>query len=232
MNFKLGKINQKEIITCILLVIVGYMFAKLFTRMNARFRVGGQSVPDYCKSPKCLYGTYPYSSKQDICNKVSQSNCEKTWYKNTAKGGDGTAEIGIGCYWNKAGKQCITPGTGFKSTSGCPQKKCAETPTPTPPGKTPTPTPTPSSGKFSCSGSTCISDSKGTYNASDCSNSCGFSCNASNTCITGLSGSGTYDTKDECQKKCSSSIWTSWWMIMIYIIVGLFIIIAIAMSLN
>ena len=212
MNFKLGKINQKEIITCILLVIVGYMFAKLFTRMNARFRVGGQSVPDYCKSPKCLYGTYPYSSKQDICNKVSQANCEKTWYKNTAKGGDGTAEIGIGCYWNKAGKQCITPGTGFKSTGSCPQTKCSysppgktPTPTPTPPGKTPTPTPTPSSGKFSCSGS---------------------------TCITGLSGSGTYDTKDECQKKCSSSIWTSWWMIMIYIIVGLFIIIAIAMSLN
>jgi len=215
MNFKFGKINEREVITCLLLIVVGYMSARLFTRMNARFRVGGQSVPDYCKSPKCLYGTYPYSSKQDICNKVSQANCEKTWYKNTAKGGSGNTEIGIGCYWNEAGKKCVTPGTGFKSAGSCPQTKCSYSPpgktpippgkTPTPPGKTPTPTPTPSSGKFSCSGS---------------------------TCITGLSGSGTYDTKDECQKKCSSSIWTSWWMIMIYIFVGLFIIIAIAMLLN
>ena len=230
MNFKFRKINQKEVITCLLLIVVGYMSARLFTRMNAGFRVGGQSVPDYCKS-KCLYGAYPYSSKQDICNKVSQANCSNTWYKNTAKGGeDGKTEIGIGCYWNEEGKQCITPGTGFKSASGCPQKKCAETPTPpgkTPPGKTPTPT-----SKYSCSGSTCISDSKGTYNASDCSDSCGFSCNASNTCISGLSGSGTYDTKDECQKKCSSSIWTSWWMIMIYIVAGLFFILLIGFALS
>ena len=109
-------------------------------------------------------------------------------------------------------------------------KSSSSVPTPpgkTPPGKTPTLT-----SKYSCSGSTCISDSKGTYNASDCSDSCGFSCNASNTCITGLSGSGTYDTKDECQKKCSSSIWTSWWMIMIYIVAGLFFILLIGFALS
>ena len=203
MNFKLGKINQKEIITCILLVIAGYMFAEIFTRMNAGFRVGGQSVPNYCKG-KCLYGTYPYPSKQDICNKVSQANCEKTWYKNTAKGGSGNTEIGIGCYWNEAGKKCVTPGTGFKSAGSCPQTKCSYSPpskTPTPPGKTPTPpgkTPT----KYSCSGSKCIANNNGTYTSSNCNN------------------------------KCDSSIWTSWWMIMIYIVVGLFIIVAVAMSLN
>lgn len=215
MNFKLGKIDTKEIITCLLLIIVGYMSAQLFTRMNAGFRVGGQSVPDYCKD-KCLYGTYPYSSKEDICNKVNQSNCEKTWYKNTAKGGDGTAEIGIGCYWNKEGKQCVTPGTGFKSAGGCPQNACSYSPpgktppgkTPpgkTPPGKTP-PGKTPPGKtpplKYNCSGSKCIADNNGTYTSSNCNN------------------------------KCDSSIWTSWWMIMIYIVVGLSIIIAIAMSLN
>ena len=204
MNFKLGKINQKEIITCILLVIVGYMFAKLFTRMNAGFRVSGQSCDctskDDSNPPKCNDGGNPNQSLGRIrtfcTDQTTESNCKTA-----------------------GGRTFVSPNT------------CKWTGPPTPPGKKPTP-PTPSSGKFSCSGSTCISDSKGTYNASDCSNSCGFSCNASNTCITGLSGSGTYDTKDECQKKCSSSIWTSWWMIMIYIIVGLFIIIAIAMSLN
>ena len=221
MNFKLGKINQKEIITCILLVIAGYMFAEIFTRMNAGFRIGGQSVQNYCKG-KCLYGTYPYPSKQDICNKVSQANCEKTWYKNTAKGGSGNTEIGIGCYWNEAGKKCVTPGTGFKSAGSCPQTKCSysppsktptppgKTPTPTPPGKTPTPTPpgktptppgkTPS--KYSCSGSKCIADNNGTYTSSNCNN------------------------------KCDSSIWTSWWMIMIYIIVGLSFILLIGFSLS
>ena len=43
MNFKFGKKNEREVITCLLLIVVGYMSARLFTRMNAGFRVGGQS---------------------------------------------------------------------------------------------------------------------------------------------------------------------------------------------
>ena len=44
MNFKLGKIDKREVITCLLLIIAGYMSARLFTRMNAGFRVGGNII--------------------------------------------------------------------------------------------------------------------------------------------------------------------------------------------
>jgi len=241
MNFKLGKINKREVITCLLLIIAGYMSARLFTRMNAGFRVGGQSVPDYCKSPKCLYGTYPYSDKQDICNKVSESNCEKTWYKNTAK--RGTEEIGIGCYWNKAGKQCVTPGTGFKSASGCLQKECSykppappgktpKPPAPTPPGKTPTP-PGVSKTTWDCTNSKCqeVTGTSGKYdNISDCRAECtatNYSCNAS-TSKCAPDSSGSYTNASDCQKACDSTDWSFWiaviiWVVSIAPIIGGFI---------
>ena len=84
MNFKLGKINQKEIITCILLVIVGYMFAKLFTRMNAGFRVSGQSCDctskDDSNPPKCNDGGNPNQSLGRIrtfcTDQTTESNCK------------------------------------------------------------------------------------------------------------------------------------------------------------
>ena len=62
---------------------------------------------------------------------------------------------------------------------------------------------------YSCSGSTCISGTSGsgTYNSSNCNNMCGFSCNASNICISGSSGSGLYDTMDNCKSECESNIW-------------------------
>jgi len=220
MNFKFGKINEREVITCLLLIVVGYMSARLFTRMNAGFRVGGQSCDctskDDSNPPKCNDGGNPNQSIGRIrtfcTDQTTESNCKT------------------------AGGRTFVPPNTCKWT-GPPTPAPKPPPTPKPPApkppapKPPTPKP-PGSDKFSCSGSTCISDSKGTYNASDCSDSCGFSCNASNTCISGLSGSGTYDTKDECQEKCSSSIWTSWWMIMIYIVAGLFFILLIGFALS
>mgnify|MGYP006153333739 CR=1 FL=1 len=38
----LKKIDSKEVITCLLLIIVGYMTAQLFMRRMNGFRVGGQ----------------------------------------------------------------------------------------------------------------------------------------------------------------------------------------------
>ena len=44
MNFKsiIKKVDNKEVLTCILLIIVGYMTAQLFMRSKNGFRVGGQ----------------------------------------------------------------------------------------------------------------------------------------------------------------------------------------------
>ena len=72
--------------------------------------------------------------------------------------------------------------------------------------------------KYNCSGTKCIIDSTGKYNASNCDNKCGFSCNASDTCIVGLSGSGSYDTKEICESECESTSWI-WYILIIGLII-------------
>ena len=44
------KIDSKEVVTCVLLIVVGYMTAQLFMRKYNGFRVGGQNS---CKCDDC-----------------------------------------------------------------------------------------------------------------------------------------------------------------------------------
>jgi hypothetical protein len=175
MNFKsmVKKVDNKEVLTCILLIIVGYMTAQLFMRKMNGFNVGGQNSCPF-KDVTCKLGQSEYpppSGKSDPCKGISKDKCNKSWYENTIKGGgNNTTPIGIACYWNSSGKDCVTPGTGFKTiTDACPTKSCDASPPPG--GKTPAgPTPT----TYNCSGSMCVnvSGTDGTYSSeSDCLNS-------------------------------------------------------------
>ena len=172
MNLKsiIKKVDNKEVLTCILLVIVGYMTAQLFMRRMNGFNVGGQNSC-YFKDVTCKLGQSEYpipSGKSDPCKGISQDKCNKSWYENTIKGGTGTP-IGIACYWNSSGKDCVTPGTGFHSSSGCPTKSCDA-----PPAGPPAGPPANASSSYNCSGSMCVnvSGTDGTYSSeSDCLNS-------------------------------------------------------------
>lgn len=73
--------------------------------------------------------------------------------------------------------------------------------------------------KYSCSGSKCISDTSGSYITTNCDNMCGFSCNASNICEPGSSGSDTYDTIDICENNCGNS-GNNIWKRILYIGIG------------
>ena len=204
MNLKsiIKKVDNKEVLTCILLIIVGYMTAQLFMRRVNGFNVGGQNSC-YFKDVTCKLGQSEYpipSGKSDPCKGISQDKCNKSWYENTIKGGaNKTTPIGIACLWNSSGKDCVTPGTGFKSSSGCPTKSC-DAPTPGPPGgKTPTPGPT----TYSCNASTnkCEPDSNGSYtNASNCQSNCDVS---------------AWDWP------ANTFTWYSWPILIIYFIVGI-----------
>jgi hypothetical protein len=201
MNFKsiIKKVDNKEVLTCILLIIVGYMTAQLFMRRMNGFNVGGQNSC-YFKDVTCKLGQSEYpipSGKSDPCKGISQDKCNKSWYENTIKGGaNKTTPVGIACLWNSSGKDCVTPGTGFHSSSGCPIKSC-DAPTPGPPGAT-----------YNCSGSMCVSVSgtSGTYsNESDCLNS---DCEKTTSTIN-CSSSG-YFSHDDCynnNKLVDSSKW-------------------------
>ena len=174
MNLKsiVKKVESKEVLTCILLIIIGYMTAQLFMRRVSGFNVGGQTECPF-KDAKCkIDGKHLYSkSAPDICNTLTKESCNDSWYENTIKGGaNKTTPIGIACYWNSSGKDCVTPGTGFKTiTDACPTKSC-DAPTP---GPTPGP-PANASSSYNCSGSMCVnvSGTDGTYSSeSDCLNS-------------------------------------------------------------
>ena len=174
MNLKsiVKKVDNKEVLTCILLIIVGYMTAQLFMRRMNGFNVGGQTECPF-KDAKCkIDGKHLYSkSAPDICNTLTKESCNDSWYENTIKGGgNNTTPIGIACYWNSSGNDCVTPGTGFKTiTDACPTKSC-DAPTP---GPTPGP-PANASSSYNCSGSMCVnvSGTDGTYSSeSDCLNS-------------------------------------------------------------
>ena len=47
------KIDTKEVVTCVLLIVVGYMTAQLFMRKYNGFRVGGQKCVMYSKHKMC-----------------------------------------------------------------------------------------------------------------------------------------------------------------------------------
>jgi hypothetical protein len=168
MNFKsiVKKVDNKEVLTCILLIIVGYMTAQLFMRRMNGFNVGGQNSC-YFKDVTCKLGQSEYpipSGKSDPCKGISEDKCNTSWYENTIKGGaNKTTPIGIACLWNSSGKDCVTPGTGFHSSSGCPTKSCSGSGVkPTPPTP-PTPPPPPS---YSCSSTSIFSADKCLKNGS------------------------------------------------------------------
>ena len=180
----LNKVDSKEVLTCLLLIIVGYMTAQLFMRQINGFNVGGQSEPAFCKD-RCYLGEHLYSkNKPDACGKLTKDKCNKSWYQNTTRGGAGKTPIGIGCYWNEPGKSCVTPGTGFTSDSGCSMTTCSGSGTKpgsgsgTKPGSGSGTKPGSGSGTkptYSCNASTskCAIDTNGSYtNASSCNADC------------------------------------------------------------
>lgn len=156
------KIDTKEVITCILLIVVGYMTAKLFMRKYNGFRVGGQNSCPLGSDLSCKLGTYPQRSgggapSPDPCSKVKADDCNKSWWQSKSNGA-GNKPIGVACKYVK--DKCITPGTGFKNINGCPTKSCdgsANSPSPppsagkTPPAPTTGPPPAPGTPTVSCS---------------------------------------------------------------------------------
>lgn len=147
------KIDTKEVVTCLLLIVVGYMTAQLFMRKYNGFRVGGQNSCYFGNDMTCKLGTFPQNSgkntpNSDPCSKVNADDCNKSWWQSkTDGGGNNKTPIGIACKYEN--NKCFTPGTGFHSISGCPTKSCngsanspSPSPSPSPPSPTPTPTPT------------------------------------------------------------------------------------------
>ena len=142
------KIDAKEVITCVLLIVVGYMTAQLFVRKYNGFRVGGQCPTSY----KC--------AKNNICENISSSSvCSNSYYtggdniekwcgygkvgnKNTCHG---TSNLVNNASCSKCNSQSPGPPTPGPPTPGPP------TPTPTPGPPTQTPTPGPPSPTVSCS---------------------------------------------------------------------------------
>ena len=212
MNLKsiIKKVDNKEVLTCILLIIVGYMTAQLFMRRVNGFNVGGQTECPF-KDAKCkIDGKHLYSkSAPDICNTLTKESCNDSWYENTIKGGgNNTTPIGIACYWNSSGNDCVTPGTGFKTiTDACPTKSCNA---PTPGGKTPAPAPGPGT-SYNCNASKCVpvSGKNGSYtNIFDCHDLCqgpiSFNCSESK-CVPVSGKNGSYTNVSDCISDCEKT---------------------------
>jgi len=120
------KIDTKEVITCVLLIVVGYMTAQLFMRKYNGFRVGGQCPTSY----KC--------AKNNNCENISSSSvCSNSYYT----GGD---NIEKWCGYGKIRNKNTCHGTSNLVNNASCSKCNGSPPTPPPPGgKTPTPSPTP-----------------------------------------------------------------------------------------
>jgi len=153
------KIDTKEVITCILLIVVGYITAQLFMRKYNGFRVGGQNSCYFGNDMTCKIGTFPQkpgggAPSPDPCSKVNADNCNKSWWQSkTDGGGNNKTPIGIACKYEN--NKCFTPGTPFHSISGCPTKSCdgsSSSPSPPPSGgnSPPPPTPSPTSASGQC----------------------------------------------------------------------------------
>jgi hypothetical protein len=151
MNLKsiVKKVESKEVLTCILLIMIGYMTAQLFMRRVSGFNVGGQTECPF-KDAKCkIDGKHLYSkSAPDICNTLTKESCNDSWYENTTLGGgNNNVPIGSSCKWVNNNK-CVTPGTGFKTiTDACPTKSCSGSGSGSGSGVKPTPPPP----TYSCS---------------------------------------------------------------------------------
>ena len=151
------KIDTKEVVTCILLIVVGYMTAQLFMRKCNGFRVGGQK----CECTKtsgtnCLDGAdsnTPRNSKfctdqttQDTCLSAGgRIGPGKFVGKNTCKwmpgpaGPSANSKTSYNCNASKCVSVSGTSGT-YSSESDC-QSKCGKPSTTggnSPPGPTPT----------------------------------------------------------------------------------------------
>tara|TARA_Y100000591_G_scaffold329447_1_gene358031 strand:- start:530 stop:1132 length:603 start_codon:yes stop_codon:yes gene_type:complete len=120
------KIDTKEVITCVLLIVVGYMTAQLFMRKYNGFSVGGQCPTSY----KC--------AKNNNCENISSSSvCSNSYYT----GGD---NIEKWCGYGKVGNKNTCHGTSNLVNNASCSKCNGSPPTPPPPGgKTPSPTPSP-----------------------------------------------------------------------------------------
>ena len=199
----LKKVNMKEIIICLSLIVIGYMTAQLFMRKYNRFSVGGQNSCPLGSDLTCKLGTYPQrpgggAPSPDPCSKVKADDCNKSWWQSKSDGA-GNKPIGVGCKYIK--NKCITPGTGFKTINGCPTKSCDGSPPP-PPSNSKT--------SYNCNASKCVSVSgtSGTYSSeSDCQSKCGspppppppsFSC------------SSTWNNSDICLNNNKAVDYTKW----------------------
>jgi len=120
------KIDTKEVVTCVLLIVVGYITAQLFMRKYNGFRVGGQCPTSY----KC--------AKNNNCENISSSSvCSNSYYT----GGD---NIEKWCGYGKIRNKNTCHGTSNLVNNASCSKCNGSPPTPPPPGgKTPTPSPTP-----------------------------------------------------------------------------------------
>lgn len=141
--------DTKEVVTCVLLIVVGYMTAQLFMRKCNGFRVGGQNSCYFGNDMTCKIGTFAQkpgggTPNPDPCSKIKAGNCNKSWWQSkTDGGGNGKTPIGAKC--NLVNNKCKTL-KGLHAISGCPTKSCTDNSNSPPPGgKTPTPSPTPTS---------------------------------------------------------------------------------------
>ena len=149
----LKQIDTKEVLTCVLLIVVGYMTSQLFMRKYNGFRVGGQK----CECTKtsggdCVDGVDSKTTRNSkFCtDQTTQDTClsaggrigpGKFVGKNTCKwipGPPANSKTSYNCNASKCVSVSGTSGT-YSSESDC-QSKCG--------GKTPTPTPSPT---VSCS---------------------------------------------------------------------------------
>jgi len=188
MNLKstLKKIDSKEILTCILLIVVGYMTAQLFMRRMNGFRVGAQCPSKY----KC--------ATDNDCEKMSQTECNNSYYTG------GTVEKMCGYGWVNT-KQACHGTSNLLNNASC--SKCKI------PGQGP-PGPPNSKTFWNCNASKCVSVSgtNGSYTSkSECQSDCGaspttYSCNASTSkCESDPNGS--YTNASNCQSDCDVSMW-------------------------
>ena len=111
MNFKsIKKVDTKEALTCLLLVIIGYMTAQLFMRRMNGFNVGAQS----CKCDDCKDSDGKIRTYYDKCSELSPSDCQYGYSKDS---GGGKFKCIVG------GDKCNMSGGKPNITGTCPDCK-------------------------------------------------------------------------------------------------------------
>ena len=219
MNYKIFKY--------ITIIIIGYLFASLFSKNKECFNISGQD--DNICSEHCSIGVNK-DTCSILCNKVhdTSGNYMRTRVSNLDKSECNPSIINpsLNCAGDLDGINTSIPINPIWCPSNCIPTEGYDESQP-PPGPPPGPPP---DTNYSCSGSICISGTSGSgnYTTIDCDKKCGFSCNASNICIEGSSGSGSYNTMDECKDECESNIWEwAFWICLAFSVV--FLVIAIAL---